>query len=162
MKRWADAIIGSWAPGGVLLAAAALKAWSPRSIEPLWTTLGLPESWLGPAAVALVGVEGLLGAALLLLPGRAWRAAAGLMLAGFAVLLVWVVTREEPPRCGCLGAIDLGLTPRTQAVVSLGKTLVLLGCVAWGWSSAGRSGSRGSDGSPASLGEAAVTPSPAA
>jgi hypothetical protein len=128
-----DQIVGSCIPGMVLVAAAGLKAWSPRSIEPVWNALGLGESMLPLGAALLVLAEALIGMGLILLPlEHRWRMAAIVMLASFTLLLLWILTRVDPPRCGCLGSLGLTVSARAEAAVSPGKTLVLPGMVVWG------------------------------
>jgi hypothetical protein len=103
---------------------AVLKAYD---IELFWKQIvqyGIlrQEVWLNAAAVGTVGVEALLGAALVV----GWRlrgllhAAVALLLVGFTALIAYAWIYHDLEDCGCLGKLEM--TPG----ISILKNLVLL------------------------------------
>lgn len=120
--------------GSLLLAASVAKAWHlDRFVLVLEFLL---SSWANPVVAGVlgalvVGIEGVLGSALILLPGaRLLIAATGVMLLLFSAVLVYLAANDAPG-CGCLGAFVSN--SRLDALLGIVRNIALMGLLAWSW-----------------------------
>lgn len=120
--------------GLVLLAAVALKLESPahaatalaHALRPLFEPGQLTVAGL---TLLLILTETALGAAMILRPSRAVRAASALTFLVFAIVLVIRFTAHDAPPCGCLGRLfsaDTALSARLDAGRNIMFALALL------------------------------------
>lgn len=113
----------------MLIVAAVIKTRQPI---PARTMI---EVWFHPAySPAVVGVvvavEFFVGLWLFLLPGsRRSRTAAAALLTVFSVMLALLLTLDDPPSCGCFGAMFAWVSARNEIWFSLGRNLLCLAVI---------------------------------
>lgn len=116
----------------MLLAAAAFKAWEPQRLGDVLRFAGIDANLTGLAAAIIVGLETLVGCALLLRPtSRRVRIVATSLFAIFTVVLVVLLMNPHPPDCGCFGPVRLFQS--TKAELGFGIARNLLACAALLW-----------------------------
>lgn len=116
----------------MLLAAAAFKAWEPERLGDVLRFAGIDADKAGLAAALIVGLETLVGCALLLRPtNRPVRIVATSLFAIFTVVLVVLLMNPHPPDCGCFGPARLFQS--TKAELGFGIARNLLACAALLW-----------------------------
>jgi len=76
---------------------------------------------------ALTFVEGMLGVLLLLSPTAAFRWMAAGLLVAFTMFLTVLALSADPPSCGCFGLVMHFRSARTEAIIGIGRNLMLVG-----------------------------------
>lgn len=134
MNRPSLGDVGGTIVGVVFVVAGVLKAWTPASMEPVLASIGMPRAAMPNVIGGVIFLEVLTGVGLVQGGAhRRWHAAGLAMLSVWSLVLAWLLTRADPPRCGCLGDVLLPVSARTEAALSLGKNFILAALLAWGW-----------------------------
>lgn len=121
LGRLAEALCGL-----ILVLSGVLHALRPFATLPVLLFLGFSKSFALMAVVLLPGAELGLGAWLTLRGGR-WARRAGLaLLCVFAAVLVMLYFTPGAPACGCFGWLKLSREPRQEALLGVGRNVILV------------------------------------
>ncbi|HEX6622667.1 MAG TPA: MauE/DoxX family redox-associated membrane protein [Pyrinomonadaceae bacterium] len=132
MRRWLKPLVllSRLALAAMFLFAAGAKLYTIRDFVANLTNL-VEESWVWPAAVAVIVAE-IVAAALLLWPrfARAGAALSAALLLGFAAYALYYVyaLNGEPLECGCFGGIiasQLGVSTALRNLAFLVPALLV-------------------------------------